>query len=346
MRPLTYAVNKHFIPVANRLLIEYPIKTLVEAGVKEIGITYNPGQLEYAKEVLGDGSKWKAKFTYILQEKPAGLANIVEVAEKFLKGEKFVFHLGDNIFTEGIKDLVEYFDTSSSIGMVTMIHHEQNRRMGVPFFDGKGRLVKYVEKPENPPHDFAVPGVYFLDGNVVFDAFKGKDRLSESLRGEYEIPDLFQWLIDRKNVVEVKEYKGVWLDPGKFDDWLEANQFLLDREVVRIIKGEIQEASHVEGRVEILEGTRIENSVIRGPVRIGKSVVIKDSFVGPFTSIYDGCEITNCRIENSVVMGDVKLNSIKGVITDSILGEATEVNGEDKGGVTKLFLGQNSRVEI
>lgn len=344
MRPLTYATNKHFIPVANRLLIEYPIETLVAAGVREIGITYNPGQLVYAKEVLGDGSKWGAKFTYILQRRPKGLANIVESAREFLKDDKFVFHLGDNIFMQGISGLVEYFEKSSLDGMVTMIHHEQNKRMGVPFFDEGGKLIKYVEKPENPPHDYAVPGVYFLDGKTAFSAFDGKDRLKPSARGEYEIPDLFQWLIDRGHQIEAKEYEGTWLDPGKFDDWLTANQFILDEKTVSNIVGEV-EKSEIEGRVEIEEGARVINCVVRGPVRIGKNVVIENSTVGPFTSIYDGSEIRGCKIENSVVMGKVKLEKVPGMITSSIIGEEAEVKGGGKDGETSLFLGQNSIVK-
>ena len=278
MRPVTYSVNKHFIPVANLLLIEYPIKTLVEAGVTEIGITYNPGQLVLAKEILGDGSDWGAKFTYILQPEPLGLANIVHVAEDFIGDDKFIFHLGDNIFIDGVKELVEKFEKEDFDGLVAKLEHEENKRMGVPYFDEEGRLQKYVEKPEDPPHKFAVPGVYLATAKV-FDAFKGKDKIKPSDRGESEIADLLQWMIDKGMKVAVHEYEGLWLDPGKFNDWLESNQIILDRHAVRQIDGEIDSKSVLEGRVEVGEGTVIENSKIRGPVRIGKNVKIKDSFI-------------------------------------------------------------------
>lgn len=165
MRPITFSSNKHFIPVANKPLILYPIETVANTGIKEIAITYNPGGLEEAKNLLGDGSQWGITITYVLQEKPAGLANIVEVCEEFVKGDSFVLHLGDNIFVEGINDAFEYFEKNKPNGLVTMLHHPDNRRLGVPYFDENGRLLKYVEKPENPLHDFAIPGLYFADSN-------------------------------------------------------------------------------------------------------------------------------------------------------------------------------------
>lgn len=344
MRPVTYSVNKHFIPVANKMLVEYPIMTLVKAGIKEIGITYNPGQLEYAKEVLGDGRKWGAKFWYILQPEPKGLANIVEVAEEFLKGSRFVFHLGDNIFVDGIDDLVESFDNGSMDGMVTMVEHEENVRMGVPYFDKKGRLLKYVEKPKKPPHKMAVPGLYFLSDSS-FGAFRGRNRLRPSARGEYEIPDLYQWMIDKGLRIEVRKYEGKWLDPGKFGDWLESNQYLLDRLSERKILGKVDKDSRVEGRVEIGKKSRVINSVIRGPVRIGERVVVKDSFVGPYTSIYHGSKIVGCRVENSVLMEGVELDNMPKVIDNSILGNNTVVKSVSQNGALGMFLGEGSRVE-
>jgi len=204
MRPLTFSSNKHFIPVANKPLILYPIETVAAAGIKDFGITYNPGGLEEAQSLLGNGSQWGINITYILQEKPAGLANIVQVCEEFLAGDSFVFHLGDNIFMDGIKEAVDHFQKEKPNGLVTMMHHRENKRMGVPYFDENGRLIKYVEKPENPPHDFAVPGLYFADSNF-FKCFHSVDSIQPSARGEYEIPAAFQWLIDHGFRVDVIE---------------------------------------------------------------------------------------------------------------------------------------------
>jgi glucose-1-phosphate thymidylyltransferase len=346
MRPITFSANKHFIPVGNKPLIFYPIEAIAEAGIKEIAITYNPGGLEEAQNLLGDGSQWGLKFTYILQEKPAGLANIVEVCEDFVKNDSFVLHLGDNIFTDGIKDAVDYFIKNKPNGLVTMIHHKQNRRMGVPYFDKKGRLIKYVEKPENPPHDFAVPGLYFADKNF-FSCFKGKDRIKPSDRGEYEIPTAFQWMIDRGYRVDVKEYKGKWLDPGKYDDWIEANQYLLDKKLEECLESELGEGVIIENRVCIGKNCEIENSVIRGPVSIGNSVKIKDSFIGPFTSIADNCEILNSHIGNSVLMPNVKITSISEAIDTSLIGRDSEVCKSNKPiKLMSMFVGEKSRIEI
>lgn len=345
MRPVTYSVNKHFIPVANRLLVEYPIKTMVEAGIEDIGITYNPRQLQLAKKVLGDGSEWGAEFTYILQPEPLGLAHIVQVAEDFVNGESFVFHLGDNIFTEGITKLVDKFKKEDWDGLVAMVEHEENTRMGVPYFDDKGRLERYVEKPKDPPHKFAIPGVY-LASSKIFGAFSGRGKIKPSARGEYEIADLFQWMIDQGYKVGVEEYDGLWLDPGKFGDWLESNQILLDRYAVRQIEGEVDSKSRIKGRVEVGKESRIINSRIRGPVRIGEDVVVKDSFIGPYTSIYHHSRIEECRIANSVVMEGAELEKVSQPVDTSIIGRNARVVSNGESGMVGLFLGSGGEVKL
>lgn len=345
MRPVTYSVNKHFIPVANKLLVEYPIEAIVEAGIEEIGITYNPGQLEMAKKVLGDGSRWGAKFTYILQDEPLGVANILEVAEEFTNGESFVFNLGDNIFTEGIGQLVDKFESENWDGLVAMVEHEENSRLGVPYFDEEGRLKEYKEKPENPPHKFAVPGIYLASGKI-YGAFKGEGRITPSDRGEYEIADLFQWMIDKGMKVGVEEYKGLWLDPGKFGDWLESNQILLDRYAVRQIDGEVDSKSVIEGKVEIGKGSKVIDSKIKGPVRIGEGVTIERSIIGPNTSVYNESSIEGCKIENSVIMGKVVMKEVSKAIDKSIIGRKARVVGNGKEELMELFIGSGGVIKL
>jgi len=299
------------------------------------------------KKELGSGKKWGVRFDYVLQEKPLGLANIYQVCEKALAGESFVAHLGDNIFTEGIKEAVDYFEREKPNGLVTMVHHSENRRLGVPYFDRKGRLKKYVEKPKNPPHDFAIPGLYFMDSNG-FKVFRGKEALKPSARGEYEMPDAFQWLIDHGYRVDVVEYRGKWLDPGKFGDWIEANQYLLDRFLEREIKKcRIDGKSKVVGRVRIGKGCRIVDSEIRGPVVIGDGVMVRNSYIGPFTSVADECVIENSHVENSVLMRGVVIRNIRQPIDESVVGAEAEIYDED--GPTdriKLFVGEKSKVKI
>ncbi len=345
MRPLTFSANKHFIPVANKPLIFYPIETVAEIGVKEIGITYNPGGLEEAQRILGDGSRWGLKFTYILQERPAGLADIIRVCEKFMNGEEFVFHLGDNIFVGGINEAVQYFRRRKPNGLITMVHHTENRRMGVPYFNKEGQLLRYVEKPENPPHDFAVPGVYFADSSI-FRCFK-EDAIKPSSRGELEIPDAFQWMIDHHLLVDVVEYKGKWLDPGKFNDWIEANQYLLDSQLAPQLESEMGPGTILENRVKVGHDCQIEGSHIRGPVIIGNRVVVKNSYIGPYTSVSDDCLIEDAHVENSVIMEGVKVSKIRQPIDTSLIGAQSEiVNSDRPTSSLQFFIGEKCSIEI
>lgn len=346
MQPLTFSANKHFIPVANKPLIFYPIETVVSAGIKEIGITYNPGFLDQVETILGTGEKWGVNFTYILQEKPAGLANIIEVSEQFINEELFLLHLGDNIFVDGIQELVDYFNEKHPVGLVPMVHHKENTRLGVPYFDDEGRFIKYVEKPRNPPHDFAIPGLYFFDPKV-FECFKGEERIKPSERGEYEISAPYQWLLDRNLRVDVLEYKGKWLDPGKFNDWLEANQYLLDKKLEEGNEGEVDENSQLENRVKVGKGSRIINSEVRGPVVIGENVRVENSFIGPFTSIADNCEIVGSKVENTVLMNGVKIISVKYPIDKSLIGTDSEIkNGLEHAHSMSLFIGEKCQIQI
>lgn len=345
MRPVTFSANKHFIPVANKPLIFYPIEALVSAGITDILITYNPGFLEAVKDLLGNGKKFGAKFSYVLQEEPKGLADIVLSCKDYLKDESFCFHLGDNIFVDGIKELADYFQEEKPNGLVAMVKHEENSRMGVPYFDKKGNLKKIVEKPSKPPHKYAMPGIYFADASF-FKAFRGKDKVKPSARGEWEIPDPFTWMINHGYKVMVKEYEGKWLDPGKFDDWLEANMYLLDKQVDEST-GSARKSGKVtiEGRVKFGKNVKVKNSKIRGPVAMGDNVVIKNSYVGPYTSIYNNCELINCRVENSVLMNSVKISNLNRLVDSSILGSNSEIQSHKHGGdQVELFLDSQSKV--
>lgn len=343
MRPLTFSANKHFIPIANKPIIFFPIETVANAGIKEIGITYNTGGLDEAKAVLGDGSRWGLKFTYVLQEEPKGLANIFQVCEDFLAGESFVLHLGDNIFVDGINNLVEYFEKNKPNALVTMLQHEDNRRLGVPFFDESGKFVKYVEKPENPPNNFGIPGLYFFD-SVVFKCFK-EDPIQPSERGELEISAPYNWLIDHGYKVEALEYKGVWKDPGKFDDWLEANEYILDHKLEDKRESE-PEGSTIEGVVSIGKGCKIINSKIKGPVILGDNVVIENAFINPHASIAENCIVRNSTVGNSVILSGTRIEDIKRPIEESLIGKDTEIVSNGDNTPIKLFIGELCKVEI
>jgi len=347
MQPLTFSANKHLIPVANKPLILYPIETVAEAGIKDIAITYNPGGLEQIKNFLGDGSQWGVNISYVLQAEPKGLANIFQVCEEFFAGDPFVMHLGDNIFSEGIQNLVDHFVKEKPNGLVGKLRHSENTRLGVPIFDKKGRLIQYLEKPKNPPHDWAIPGLYFFDNNV-FKCFTGKDKIKPSARGELEISSPFQWLIDHDYKVDVLDIKGRWLDPGKIDDWLKANEYLLDINTKEGIHSDIDSSVEIHGRVSIGNDCQIKNSVIRGPVSIGNNVVIKDSHVGAFTSIYNGSQIENSQISASILMKNVIVKNVAKVIDNSIIGSDSEINQDDRGDhrALEMVVGELSKINL
>jgi len=346
MQPMSLYTNKHFIPVANKPLIFYPIEAVVEAGIKDILITYNPEGLEMAKAFIGDGSRWGAKVTYVLQKEPKGLANIFEVCKDIIKDEDFVMHLGDNIFSGGIKKYVEEFEKEKPNGMVLMVHHPENFRMGVPYFNKKGELVKYVEKPKNPPHDFAIPGLYFFDHNV-FKCFEGKGRIKPSARGEYEISAPFEWLINNGYKVNVLEYDSKWLDPGKFDDWIESNEYLLDTQLKPKIESKIDSTVKLKNRIYIGKNCSITNSEIRGPVSIMDNVTITDSYIGPYTSIGKGCIIQSSKVENCVLMNDVTISDVHQQIDNSLIGPESEISGNHgKRTCYEFFIGEKANIKL
>lgn len=347
MRPLTFSTNKHFIPVANKPIIFYPIETVVKAGIKDIAITYNPGGLEEARLLLGDGSRWGAKFTYILQEEPKGLANVFQVCEEYLNEEAFLMHNGDNIFVEGIEDLVKYFLKEKPHGVVIYVKHPDNKRLGVPFFDEKSKFFRYVEKPDNPPNNFGITGLYFFDSNV-FGCFRGKDPITPSERGELEISSPYNWLLDHNFRVDAIEYKGKWMDPGKFDDWLEANQYLLKHNLKEKIESQPDEDSKIEGTVEIGSGCTIVKSKIKGPTIIGDNVTVEESAIGPFTSVADDCQIISSKVENSVLMSGVKILDVwEHPVNGSLIGTDTEVLGANGyKATTSIFVGEKSKIQI
>ena len=347
MQPMSFYVNKHFLPVANKPLIFYPVESIAASGIKEVLITYNPGGLDLAKKFLGDGSNWGLKFTYVVQENPrGGLADIVRVCEKELKGDLFLLHLGDNIFTEGIKTQVDYFMNNKPNGMVTMLKFKDNSRLGVPVFNKKGELVDYLEKPQKPPNEFAIPGLYFFDNNV-FKCFSGKDKITPSERGELEIRAPYMWLIKHGYKVDVQEYKGKWLDPGKFDDWIDSNQYLLDRTLEPKIGSKIEEGSDITGRVYVGEGCTIRNSEIRGPVSIKNNVSIIDSYIGPYTSIDEGCLIEGSRVENCVLMNNVKIYKVKQQIDNSLIGPEASISSTDgKHSCLEFFIGEKANIKL
>lgn len=342
LKPLTNTLSKQLIPVANKPILFYVLEQVAEAEIRDIGIIISPETGQEIKEVVGDGSKWNAQITYILQSEPLGLAHAVKTAQDFLGDSAFLMFLGDNLIQGGVKSFVKEFTTNKVDALVLLKEVDDPRLFGVAELNKKGEITRIVEKPREPKTNLAVPGVYLFTSDV----HQAIDRIKPSWRGELEITDTIQQLIDSGKKVHSHILTGWWLDTGKKDDLLEANRVVLDEFMKRNLRGKIDAASKVAGRVEVGEGTIIENSVIRGPVSIGDNCHIVNSYIGPFTSVAAGTTIERSGMEHSVVLENCSIRNIER-LTDCVIGRCAVVarRGDDFK-TTTLFIGDDARVEL
>jgi len=342
LKPLTNTLSKQLIPVANKPILYYVLEQVSEAEIKDIGIIVSPETGQAIKETVGDGSKWNAQITYISQHQPLGLAHAVKTAQDFLGDSSFLMFLGDNLIQGGVTSFVKEFTTNKVDALVLLKEVPDPRLFGVAELNEKGEITRIVEKPREPKTNLAVPGVYLF----TKDVHQAIDRIKPSRRGELEITDTIQQLIDSGKKVRSHILTGWWLDTGKKDDLLEANRVVLDEFVKRDLRGEIDAASQVAGRVGIGQGTSIEHSTIRGPVSIAERCQVRNSFIGPFTSIGTSTVIEHSSIEHSVILGDCRISGIER-LADSVVGRSTEVT---KGGqnlkAVRLFVGDDAKVEL
>lgn len=343
LRPITTNRNKHTIPLANQSMIELAVNKLAQAGIKDIGVIINIGDSEL-EPILGDGSRYGVNITYIEQIGGAlGVAHVIKIAREFLSEEDFVFYLGDNIILGDVKAFVDTFYDQKLNALLALSKVKDPERFGVPRIENN-RIVEVIEKPDNPPSQYAVAGIYVYDKNI----HNIIENLPPSLRGEYEISDAHTELIKQGFIVGYSEITGWWKDTGKPQDLLEGNQLLLAQIQNSDIEGEIEKTVTIEGNVVISEGTKIKgNSLIRGPVIIGKNTIIEDSYIGPYTSIGDDCEIRNSEIEHSLLMHNATIYTAKRIV-DSIIGNGVIVTDKEKTFPTghKLIIGDNSQVEL
>ncbi len=340
LRPITHTQNKHLIPIANKPILYYAIEAAVDAGIKQIGIVHNADSLE-VPEYVGNGSKWGAKITYIPQETPGGLAQVVQIAEDFIGKDKFIFYLGDNMLVGGVKRFVEEFEKSQCNCYLTLAKVKDPERFGVPELR-RGKVVRVEEKPKRPKSNFAVAGIYFYDHHI-FEAVK---KLKASARGELEISDAHTYLIKHGYKVGYTEITGWWKDTGKPADLLEANRLILDN-LQPSIEGSVDDQSDLGGRVILGKGSKIVASKIRGPVIIGKDCIIENSYLGPFTSIGDRTQIRSSEVEYSIILRDCRINRVGIRIEGSILGNDVEiVEASGKPRVHRFMIGDQSRIEV
>ncbi|MBI2831108.1 MAG: glucose-1-phosphate thymidylyltransferase [Chloroflexi bacterium] len=338
LRPLTYTIPKHLIPVANKPILFYVIDQIREAGITDIGVIVSPDTASYIKEALGDGSAREVKTTYILQSEPLGLAHAVKTGQEFLGDSPFVLFLGDNLIQGGIKDFVAQFNSD---GLILLKEVPDPRAFGVCELDTSGRVERLVEKPKVPRTNLAVVGAYIFTPDV----HKVIAHLKPSGRGEYEITDAIQGLVDAGKDVRSYILKGWWLDTGKKEDLLEANRVILDESACWKVEGTVDSECSVVGRVEVGKGTSIENSVVRGPVSIAGGCRISNSFIGPFTSIGTGAVIEDSSVEFSVLLDNCRILKVPR-LADCVIGRNSQVAGGRSLGGVALLLGDHSKVEL
>jgi glucose-1-phosphate thymidylyltransferase len=241
---------------------------------------------------------WGFSFDFISQEQPLGLAHAVTAARDFLSDDPFVMYLGDNMIGQGISSVVKAFQTSQSDAMVLLKKVSDPSQFGVAVIGADGSVEQLVEKPKNPVSNLAITGIYCFSP-AVHDAV---ERISPSWRGELEITDAIQYLLERGYRINGQVLDAWWLDCGKRADLLEANRLVLEERVRRDIRGEVDEASKITGEVEVREGARVIRSQIRGPATIGRGTVVKDAVVGSCTSVGSECRISGSVLENCVVL--------------------------------------------
>ncbi|HSP55846.1 MAG TPA: glucose-1-phosphate thymidylyltransferase [Dehalococcoidia bacterium] len=340
LRPFTYTNAKQLVPIANKPVLFYAIEQLVEAGVTEIGIIVGD-TAEQVKGAVGDGSQFGAKVTFIQQDVPLGIAHAVGTAHGFLGESPFCLYLGDNFVLGGIKSYVDSFLSTGANSQILLHPVENPQAFGIAqFVDGK--VAKIVEKPQDPPTNLAVIGVYMLDRNV-FDVIA---HLQPSGRGELEITDALQGLIDRGLRVDAEVMDRYWIDTGKMDDILNANRMVLGT-IEHSVEGEVDERSLVYEPVVLEPGVKVVNSVLRGPLIVGRDTQIIDSYIGPCTAIDRNCRIKGCRIEDSVVMDTTSIEEIHWPIVKSLIGRNVELRGAaGVGSGYSLTLGDHSRIEM
>lgn len=342
LRPFTYTGAKQLVPVANKPVLFYAIEDLVEAGVKDIGIVISPETGDQVKQAVGDGARFGACVEYILQDAPRGIAHGIKIAREFIGDDSFVLFLGDNFIRDGIVSQVRAFRERAMNAQIILYKMDDPSAMGVAILDGNGRVTRLVEKPKQFVSPYAVIGIYMFDKHV-FDAV---DSITPSARGELEITDALQWLIDRGLNVRAHLLEGWWIDTGKMIDILDANRLVLDILESRN-EGQVDTASRLEGRVVLEKGAVVVNSLIRGPAIIGENTRIENAFVGPYTSIYHDCVIQNCEIEHSVVLEYSQIADAPARIADSLIGRHAQVlraNGRTK--THTMMIGDYSKVGI
>jgi glucose-1-phosphate thymidylyltransferase len=354
LRPITHTSAKQLVPVANKPILFYGLEHMIEAGIEEFGIVVGD-TAEEIKAAVGDGSRWGVRIHYIHQDEPLGLGHCVLIARDFLGDDDFVMYLGDNMIQQGVKGFVDRFESArrrsheptldgghaEPAAQILLCPVPDPHRFGVAEVDETGHVVRLVEKPADPPSNLALAGVYLFTP-VIHEAVRS---IEPSARGELEITDAIQWLIDNGYRVIHEILQGWWLDTGKKDPLLESNRRVLET-IEQRVDGKVDDASHVDGRVVIEEGAELISSTVRGPAVIGARTRLVNSYVGPFTAVANDCEIVDSEVEHSVVWEHSRIIGVSR-LADSLIGRHVEVTRSgQRPSATRVMLGDHCLIDL
>ncbi|MFE6984866.1 glucose-1-phosphate thymidylyltransferase [Streptomyces griseus] len=340
LRPFSYSMPKQLIPIANKPVLEHVIEDIRELGVSEVGVIVGD-RADQISDVIGDGSRLGVKVTYIPQDKPRGLAHCVSLARPFLGDDDFVMYLGDNMLPDGVRDIAEEFRTVRPAAQVVVHKVPDPRAFGIAELDGDGKVVRLVEKPQEPTSDLALVGVYFFT-KAVHEAVAN---IRPSARGELEITDAIQWLLTQGHRVDAREYHGYWKDTGRAEDVLDCNRHLLGGLEPGLF-GRVDAASEVGPQVRIEAGATVIASRIEGPAIVGADTVIEGGHIGPNTSIGRGCTVRDSRIRDSIVLDGATITRVPGIHGSLIGRNATVDAGDEAGASHRLVVGDHTRIEV
>ena len=340
LRPITHTSAKQLIPVANKPVLFYGIEAMAQAGIEDVGIIIAPETGEEIKAVVGDGSRFGVRLTYIVQDAPLGLAHAVLTGEPFLGNSPFVMYLGDNLLQGGIDELVAAFRDHAPDALILLTPVPDPENYGVAHLRD-GAVTRLVEKPADPSTDLALVGVYMFTP-AIYEAARA---IAPSGRGELEITDAIQHLVDKGLRVEPHIVKGWWKDTGRLEDMLEANRLILDNLRERV-EGELID-SQLDGRVVIERGARLERTIVRGPAIVGAGAQLSDCYIGPYTAIGEGCTISGSEVEHSILLAGCSVCDLGGRMESSLLGRNVTI-GRDKHQprAYRFMVGDNSDISI
>jgi glucose-1-phosphate thymidylyltransferase len=341
LRPITFTSAKQLVPVANKPVLFYGIEAMAAAGIREVGIIIAPETGDEIRAAAGDGSQFGVSITYVVQDEPAGLAHAVLTAEPFLGDAPFVMYLGDNLLQGGMEDLVDAFREHAPEALILLTPVPDPQNYGVAELGPDGGVVRLVEKPAEPATDLALVGVYMFTP-LIHEAARS---IQPSARGELEITDAIQWLVDGGRRVEPHVVRGWWKDTGRLDDMLEANRLILDT-VVRSVDGSLEDAQ-VDGRVVVEPGAVLQRATVRGPAIIGAGAVVRDSYIGPYTAVGRNCVIERAEVEHSILLEGSSVRGLDGRMESSLLGRDVAISrGDRQPRAYRFMVGDKSEIGI